>query len=241
VFFAVGFETTAPANATAVRQAARRGIENFCVLASHVLVPPAMRAVLEAPGNRVQAFLGAGHVAAVTGYEEYEPLARRYGVPIVMTGFEPLDLLDGIYRCVSMLEAGRVGVENQYERVVRREGNAAAMRPVEEVFEVTDRNWRGIGVIRASGLRLRREFEKFDAERRFPATAERAAEPNGCISGMILQGLKKPHECPEFGKGCTPLSPLGATMVSSEGACAAYYHYGRRCEPADAAAAATKE
>jgi len=227
VFFAVGFETTAPANAMAVWQAKRRGIRNFAVLVSHVLVPPAMRAVLASPGNRVQGFLGAGHVSSVMGYEEYEPLAERFGVPIVITGFEPLDLLEGVYRCVRMLEEGRIGVENQYVRAVQRQGNASARRLVDELFEATDRKWRGIGTIPDSGLRLTAAYREYDAETRFAVADLRAEESALCISGEILQGLKKPHECPAFGRACTPSTPLGATMVSSEGACAAYYHYGR--------------
>jgi hydrogenase expression/formation protein HypD len=227
VFFAVGFETTAPANAMAVWQAKRRGLANFAVLVSHVLVPPAMTTILSSPTNRVQGFLAAGHVCTVMGYEEYEPLAERFAVPIVVTGFEPLDLLEGVYRCVRMLEQGRGGVDNQYARAVRREGNAAARGLIGEVFEVTDRAWRGIGTIPRSGFRLAPVYADFDAERRFAVEGVRAAESSVCISGLILQGLKKPHECPAFGKTCTPESPLGATMVSSEGACAAYYNYGR--------------
>ena len=227
VFFAVGFETTAPANAMAVWQARQRGIENFAVLVSHVLVPPAMSAILSSPTNQVQGFLAAGHVCAVVGYEEYEPLAERHRIPIVVTGFEPLDLLEGIYRCVTMLEQGRIGVENQYARLVHRAGNPQAMALMEEVFEVTDRDWRGLGVIADSGLRLRAEFAHYDARRRFELQSPSVVEQTGCLSGLILQGIKKPHDCPEFGKGCTPEHPLGATMVSSEGACAAYYNYGR--------------
>ncbi|HXY35687.1 MAG TPA: hydrogenase formation protein HypD [Planctomycetaceae bacterium] len=227
VFFAVGFETTSPANAMAVKQAKRRGIKNFAVLVSHVLVPPAMRAILSSPTNRVQGFLGAGHVCAVMGYEEYEPLAAEFQIPIVVTGFEPLDLLEGVYRCVSMLEAGKVGVNNQYARAVRREGNAPARRLVEEVFKIGDRKWRGIGTIPQSGLELRPEFAEYDAETRFSVQQLQVLESDVCISGLILQGIRKPHECPAFGKTCTPERPLGATMVSSEGACAAYYNYGR--------------
>lgn len=227
VFFAVGFETTAPANAMAVWQAKRRGIENFAVLVSHVLVPPAMRAILSSPTNRVQGFLGAGHVCSVMGYEEYEPLAEEFQIPVVITGFEPLDLLEGIYRCVLMLEAGRAGVENQYARAVRREGNSGALRLLDEVFEVADRKWRGIGSIPGSGYRLARVYQEFDAERRFAVGGIEVAECPDCISGRILQGINKPRECAAFGKRCTPETPLGATMVSSEGACAAYYHYGR--------------
>ena len=227
VFFAVGFETTAPANALAVWQAKRRGLSNFAMLVSHVLVPPAMAALLAAPANRIQGFLAAGHVCAVMGYEEYEPLAERFRVPIVVTGFEPLDLLEGIYRCVGLLEAGRIGVENQYARVVSREGNRQAQALLKEVFEVTDRKWRGMGVIRHSGYRLSAAYADFDAELRFPDAAAEIPESSLCISGQILQGLKKPPQCPAFRTLCTPQSPLGATMVSSEGACAAYYHYGR--------------
>jgi hydrogenase expression/formation protein HypD len=227
VFFAVGFETTAPANAMAVKQAKRRGIKNFAVLVSHVLVPPAMRAILSSPTNRVQGFLGAGHVCAVMGYEEYEPLAAEFQIPIVVTGFEPLDLLEGVYRCVSLLEAGKVGVDNAYARAVRREGNPPARALVEEVFDIGDRKWRGIGTIPKSGLRLRPQYAEYDAETRFKVQQLEVLESDVCISGLILQGIRKPHECPAFGKTCTPERPLGATMVSSEGACAAYYNYGR--------------
>jgi hydrogenase expression/formation protein HypD len=227
VFFAVGFETTAPANAMAVAQAKKRGLKNFCVLVAHVLVPPAMSAILSTPTNRVQGFLAAGHVCTVMGYADYEPLAERFRIPVVVTGFEPLDLLEGIYRCVRLLEDGRSGVDNQYARAVRREGNPAARRVIEEVFEVGDRKWRGIGTIPQSGYRLRSEFADFDAEARFAVEAVRVEESSECISGLILQGLRKPHECPAFGGRCTPQTPLGATMVSSEGACAAYYNYGR--------------
>lgn len=227
VFFAVGFETTAPANAMAVWQARRRNLANFSMLVSHVLVPPAMTAILSSPTNRVQGFLGAGHVCSVMGYEEYFPIAERFRVPIVVTGFEPLDLLEGIYRCVVMLEEGRIGVENQYARAVRREGNPAARKLLAEVFAVVDRKWRGIGTIPQSGYRLAPEYEDFDAERRFGVAELEVAESGDCISGLILQGIRKPHQCAAFGKLCTPDRPLGATMVSSEGACAAYYHYGR--------------
>jgi hydrogenase expression/formation protein HypD len=227
VFFAVGFETTAPANAMAVRQAQRRGIDNFAVLVSHVLVPPAMSAILSSPRCRVQGFLAAGHVCSVMGYEEYEPLAERFQIPVVVTGFEPLDLLEGVYRCVGMLEEGRVGVENQYARAVRREGNPSALQVIEDVFEVTDRKWRGIGTIPDSGYRLRPEYRQYDAELRFDVDELQVLESADCISGQILQAVKKPHDCPAFGTKCTPEHPLGATMVSSEGACAAYYNYGR--------------
>ena len=227
VFFAVGFETTAPANAMAVWQAKRRGLSNFAVLVSHVLVPPAIGAILSSPRNRVQAFLAAGHVCAVMGYEEYVPLAEQYQIPIVVTGFEPLDLLEGVYRCVKMLEAGRVGVDNQYARLVRREANAPALELIREVFAVGDRKWRGIGTIPRSGFHLTTQYQEFDAERRFNLAGVDVPESAECISGLILQGLKKPHQCPAFGNRCTPEHPLGATMVSSEGACAAYHHYAR--------------
>ncbi|HVW00671.1 MAG TPA: hydrogenase formation protein HypD [Planctomycetaceae bacterium] len=227
VFFAVGFETTAPANAMAVFQARQRGIHNLGVLVSHVLVPPAMRAILSSPSNRVQGFLGAGHVCTIMGYEEYDPLSEEFDVPIVVTGFEPLDLLDGVYRCVKMLEEGRIGVENQYSRVVRREGNAGALGLLSEVFEICDRKWRGIGTIPQSGYRLTPKYAEYDAEKRFSIADLEVLESSDCISGLILQGIRKPHQCPAFGKTCTPDSPLGATMVSSEGACAAYFHYGR--------------
>jgi hydrogenase expression/formation protein HypD len=228
VFFGVGFETTAPANAMAVYQAAQQGIDNFAMLVSHVTVPPAMIAILESPTNQVQGFLAAGHVCTVMGYWQYEPLAQDYGVPIVVTGFEPLDLARGILLTVRQLEEGRARVENAYERSVTREGNPAAQKVVEQVFEPCDRKWRGIGRIPMSGYRLRPAFADFDAEQRFAAVAAiESQESDLCISGLVLQGVKKPHECPAFGKQCTPRTPLGATMVSSEGACAAYYKYGR--------------
>ena len=227
VFFAIGFETTAPANAMPVWQAKQQGIDNFSVLVSHVTVPPAMTAILESPANRVQAFLGAGHVCAVMGWTEYEPLAARYRVPIVITGFEPIDLLEGILMAVRQLEQGRAEVENQYARAVTREGNAEARRMIFRVFEPCDRAWRGIGIIPGSGYRLREEFARHDAARRFALDAIVSREPEVCIAGQVLQGAKKPHDCPAFGTACTPLTPLGATMVSGEGACAAYYNYGR--------------
>lgn len=227
VFFAVGFETTAPANAMAVWQAAREGLRNFSILVSHVLVPPAMEAILSSPDNRVQGFLAAGHVCTVMGFEEYFPLAQRFRVPIVVTGFEPLDILQGVLMCVRQLESGRAEVENQYTRCVRREGNETAQRLVAEVFRIVPRKWRGVGEIAQSGLGLREAFAEFDAERRFGVATYTAEESGECISGLILQGVKKPHECPAFGTRCTPEHPLGATMVSSEGACAAYYRYRR--------------
>jgi hydrogenase expression/formation protein HypD len=227
VFFAVGFETTAPANAMAVWQARQEGLRNFSLLVSHVLVPPALEAILQSPDNRVNGFLGPGHVCAVMGYHEYEPLSERYRVPIVITGFEPLDLLEGILMAVRQLEEGRAQVENQYARAVTREGNRPARELIERVFEVCDRNWRGVGRIPASGYRLRQEFAAYDAESLFPVGEIRTAEPAICISGQILRGVKKPHDCPAFAAQCTPERPLGATMVSAEGACAAYYRYGR--------------
>jgi hydrogenase expression/formation protein HypD len=227
VFFAVGFETTAPANAMAVFQAKAQSISNFSILVSHVLVPPAVESILSAPGNRVQAFLAAGHVCAVVGYTEYEPLAAKYHVPFVVTGFEPLDILQGIYMCVRQLEEGRAEVENQYARCVRREGNQPAQQLVRDVFTVVPRKWRGIGQIPQSGLGLRDEYTAFDAEKRFGLTDYGVEESLDCISGLVLQGMKKPFECPAFGTLCTPEHPLGATMVSGEGACAAYYRYRR--------------
>ena len=225
VFFAVGFETTAPANAMAVYQAKRQGVSNFSILVSHVLVPPAIEAILSSPTNRVQGFLAAGHVCTVMGYTEYEPIAQKYRVPIVVTGFEPLDILQGVYLCVKQLEEGRAEVENQYARSVRKEGNQAAQQLIREVFQIVHRKWRGIGAIPQSGLGLRDEYADFDAERRFDVVSHHVEEPSECISGLVLQGVKKPHECPAFGARCTPEHPLGATMVSSEGACAAYYRY----------------
>lgn len=227
VFFAVGFETTAPANAMAVFQARLRGILNFTILVSHVLVPPAMEAILSSPINRVQGFLAAGHVCTVMGYTEYEPIASRYHVPIVVTGFEPLDILQGVYMCVRQLEEGRAEVENQYTRSVKRQGNQRAQELIREVFAIVPRKWRGVGDIPQSGLALREPYVAFDAERRFGVADYRAEESSECISGLILQGVKKPNECPAFGTTCTPEQPLGATMVSAEGACAAYYRYRR--------------
>lgn len=227
VFFAVGFETTAPANAMAAYRARELGLSNFSLLVSHVLVPPAIEAILSSPGCRIQGFLAAGHVCTVEGYEDYLPIAARHSVPIVITGFEPLDILQGIYLCVKQLEEGRAEVENQYARAVRPEGNPTARRLVREVFEVGPRKWRGIGEIPNSGLHLRESFAAFDAERKFSLAAGDVAEPSQCISGLVLQGARKPHECAAFASVCTPEHPLGATMVSSEGACAAYYRYKR--------------
>jgi hydrogenase expression/formation protein HypD len=226
VFFAVGFETTAPATALAAAQARRLGLRNFSLLVAHVLVPPALEAVLTTPGNRVQAFLAAGHVCTVTGYEEYHPLASRYRVPIVVTGFEPVDLLDGLLRAVRQLESGRHEVENQYARAVREAGNPAARALVAEVYEPCAREWRGLGVIPRSGLRLREPFAGLDAERRFDVTLPEPC-PTPCRAGEVLTGRLRPTDCPEFGTGCTPDRPLGAPMVSAEGACAAYWHHRR--------------
>ena len=228
VFFAVGFETTAPANAMAAWQADHDGVENFSLLVSHVLVPPAMEALLSSDNRVVQGFLAAGHVCTIMGFEEYVPIAEKHKVAIVVTGFEPLDLLEGIHMVVSQLEEGRHEVENQYTRAVRQEGNRSAQKTMAEVFEVCPRQWRGLGEIPASGFQLRARFQKYDANRRFPFSGEPAQESPECISGLILQGIKKPRECPAFAVKCTPENPLGAPMVSSEGACAAYYHYGRR-------------
>ncbi len=227
VFFGIGFETTAPANAMAVVQAERLGLNNFSMLVSHVLVPPAISAIMESPRNRVQAFLAAGHVCSVMGTWQYGPLVERYRVPIVVTGFEPLDILEGIRRAVTQLETGRAELENAYPRAVRPEGNQPARAMLDQIFEVTDRTWRGIGMIPQSGWRLRERYRRFDAEVRFDVGHINTAESPLCRSGEVLQGLLKPNQCPAFGKQCTPRTPLGATMVSSEGACAAYYQYGR--------------
>lgn len=227
VFFAVGFETTAPNNAMAVWQAHREGLKNFSILVSHVLVPPAMKALLSSSKNRVQGYLAAGHVCTVMGWEEYEPIAAQYHVPIVVTGFEPVDILEGVLMAVQQLERGAARVENQYTRVVRREGNRPAQDLIQRVFEIANRKWRGIGEIPSSGLRLRPEFRSYDAEVIFDLGEIRVEEPAECISGLVLQGLKKPNECSAFGTKCTPQTPLGATMVSAEGACAAYYAYSR--------------
>ncbi|MEV7977006.1 hydrogenase formation protein HypD [Streptomyces sp. NPDC086519] len=232
VFFAIGFETTAPANAMAVHQARRLGLTNFTLLVSHVRVPPAIEAIMAAPTCRVQGFLAAGHVCSVMGMAEYPELAERHRVPVVVTGFEPLDILEGIRRTVGQLERGEHRVENAYARAVRPDGNPAAIRMIEEVFEVTDRSWRGIGRIPGSGWRLNEAYRAFDAEHRFDVTGIRTEEPAECRAGEVLQGLIKPTDCAAFGTTCTPRTPLGATMVSSEGACAAYHLYRRMSEPA---------
>jgi len=234
VFFGVGFETTAPANAMALRTAKRERVANFSMLVSHVLVPPAIAWIAQAPGNRVQAFLGPGHVCAVVGWREYESLSARYRVPIVVTGFEPVDLLEGIRRTVLLLERGRAGVENAYGRAVARDGNPAARAMIDEVFEVVDRKWRGVGTIPKSGYRIAHEYRAHDAEKIFEVDAIATREAPACISGLVLRGLKRPCDCPAFGRQCTPETPLGATMVSGEGACAAYYQHGRRPEAATA-------
>ncbi len=231
VFFGIGFETTAPANAMAVVQAKAQGIKNFAMLVSHVTVPPAICALMESPDVRVDAFLAAGHVCTVMGYWEYEPLAKKYNVPVVVMAFEPVDIARAILMCVKQLEEGRAEVENAYARSVRREGNAPAQRVINEVFEPCDRPWRGIGVIPQSGYKFREAYAEFDAELRFPEVQTIATQESTlCMSGLVLQGLKKPNQCPAFGKECTPQTPLGATMVSSEGACAAYFRYGRFAE-----------
>lgn len=227
VFFAIGFETTAPANAMAVLQAKNKNVKNFSVLVSHVRVPPAMEAILGSKTNRVQAFLAAGHVCAVMGFHEYPPIAEKYRVPIVVTGFEPIDLLNGLLAAVKQLEAGQAVAENQYQRAVKFEGNASAQATIRKVLVPVDRKWRGIGVIPQSGWGLSPDFQEFDAEKRFNVENIFTQESPHCIAGEILQGLKKPMQCPMFGKGCTPQSPLGAPMVSAEGACAAYYKYHR--------------
>ena len=227
VFFGIGFETTAPANAMAVAQAKRLGLKNFSMLVSHVLVPPAIEAIMTSPSSRVQAFLAAGHVCSVMGYWQYKPLVSRFNTPIVVTGFEPLDVLEGIRRAMVQLENSDARLDNAYERAVTFEGNRPAQQILSDVFEVTDRRWRGIGMIPQSGWKLRKEYSEFDAELRFSVSDIHTEESPLCRSGEVLQGLLKPNQCPAFGKECTPQNPLGATMVSSEGACAAYYRYGR--------------
>ena len=230
VFFAIGFETTAPANAMLAWRAKQERVPNLSLLVSHVLVPPALRAILESPQNRVQGFLGPGHVCAVMGYEEYEPISERFRVPVVVSGFEPLDILQGTLMTIRQLETARAEVENQYSRVLNRKGNLVAQNLVSQVFETGDRNWRGIGNIPMSGYHLRSEFCEYDAEKLFDVAMIATREPEICISGQILRGIKKPKDCPAFGTLCTPQRPLGATMVSAEGACAAYYAYGRHLQ-----------
>jgi hydrogenase expression/formation protein HypD len=225
VFFGVGFETTAPATAMTVYQAAQLGIKNFSILVSHVLVPPAMEALLSSPEAQVQGFLLAGHVCTVMGYTQYEAIAQKYHIPLIVTGFEPVDVLQGIYMCIKQLEENRAEVENQYSRSVTKEGNKNAQKLITEVFKIVNRNWRGIGEIPESGLGLQEKYIKFDASHKFNLTINKAEHNLECISGLILQGIKKPHECSAFGNNCTPEHPLGAPMVSSEGACAAYHRY----------------
>ncbi|MDX2302460.1 MAG: hydrogenase formation protein HypD [Microscillaceae bacterium] len=225
VFFAVGFETTAPANALSVLHAQREGLKNYSILTSHVLVPPAMEAVIQDEEAAIQGFLAAGHVCTIMGVAEYEPIVSRYKIPMVVTGFEPVDLLQGIYMTVRQLEEGRSELENQYSRVVKPEGNPEAQKIIGQVFQVCDREWRGIGTIPGSGYELRPEYAAFDAHIKFEVKLPKAEESPDCIAGLVLKGIKKPFECNQFGKKCTPTSPLGAPMVSSEGACAAYYHF----------------
>ncbi len=234
VFFAIGFETTAPANAMLAWRAHEEQVNNLSLLVSHVLVPPALEAILSASGNRVQGFLGPGHVCAVMGYSEYDPISARHHVPIVITGFEPIDILEGTLMTLKQLEEGRATVENQYSRVLNRKGNLPAQQLISKVFEVGERKWRGIGSIPMSGYRLRDEFFHHDAEKLFDVAEIATMEPEICISGEILAALKKPHDCLAFGTLCTPQHPLGATMVSAEGACAAYYAYGRHLNPQNA-------
>lgn len=230
VFFAIGFETTAPANAMLVARARQDGIRNVSILVSHVLVPPSIAAILQSPQNRVQGFLGPGHVCAIMGYREYEPMSARFKVPIVITGFEPLDILRGTLMTIRQLEEGRAEVENEYSRILNRDGNRPAQKLVASVFEIADRKWRGVGTIPKSGYKLRWEYREHDAEKIFDVKEIDTREPDICISGRILRGIKKPHDCPAFGTLCTPQHPLGATMVSAEGACAAYYAYGRHLQ-----------
>jgi hydrogenase expression/formation protein HypD len=225
VFFAVGFETTAPANALSVVHAAQQQVNNYSILASHVLVPPAMEAILADPDNRINAFLAAGHVCTIMGMDEYYPVAEKYKTPIVVTGFEPVDLLQGILMAVKQLEQGRYEVENQYSRAVSRTGNRMAQQTLQDVFEVSDRSWRGLGTIPASGYEVNQQYRQFNAREKFALGEITDKENKECISGEIMKGLKKPFQCPHFGKGCTPEHPIGAPMVSSEGACAAYYHF----------------
>lgn len=230
VFFAVGFETTAPANALSVLHAQRAGVSNYSILTSHVLVPPAIEAVMNDEDSNIQGFLAAGHVCTIMGIGEYFPLTERYKIPVVVTGFEPVDLAQGILMVVRQLEKGEYRLENQYSRVVRPEGNPEAQKVIEQVFETGDREWRGIGNIPMSGYEIRTQFSAFDANRKFDVNIEKVSESPDCIAGLVLKGIKKPQECPQFGKKCTPQSPLGAPMVSSEGACAAYYHFSQAME-----------
>jgi len=231
VFFAVGFETTAPPNALSVILAEKSGVANYSMLVSHVLVPPAMEAILSDEENSIHGFLGAGHVCTVMGYREYHTVAEKYGVPIVVTGFEPVDLLQGILMVIKQLEAGECRVENQYSRVVKEGGNPHAIATIDQVFTVADREWRGLGCIPHSGYEINKHYRRYDATARFDLSPEEGKESPLCMAGAILKGLKKPYDCPAFGQQCTPLKPLGAPMVSTEGACAAYYHYSQQNEP----------
>ncbi len=230
VFFAVGFETTAPANALSVVHAHQLGVKNYSILASHVLVPPVIEAVMNDEEAQIQGFLGAGHVCTIMGIEEYFPLVEQFKIPIVITGFEPVDLLQGILMTVRQLEEGRYFLDNQYTRVVKPEGNPEARKVIGQVFEIADREWRGIGTIPMSGYEVREEFAAYDANKKFSVNIEKVEESTECIAGLVLKGIKKPKECPQFGKKCTPQTPLGAPMVSSEGACAAYYHFAKAME-----------
>lgn len=230
VFFAVGFETTAPANAMSVIQAKQMGVKNYSILTSHVLVPPAIEAVMNDEDSLIHGFLAAGHVCTIMGISEYGPLVEKYKIPIVVTGFEPVDLLQGIYMTVKQLESGKFTLENQYSRVVQPKGNVKAIEMINEVFNVQDRVWRGIGPIPDSGYEVKDEYEAYNANIKFNVQIEEAEENKSCIAGQVLKGIKKPFECPEFGKKCKPEFPLGAPMVSSEGACAAYYHFNRATE-----------
>lgn len=227
VFFAVGFETTAPANALSVIIAKQSNLTNYSILASHVLVPPAMEAVMNDKESNIKAFLAAGHVCTIMGIEEYYPLVKKYKVPMVVTGFEPVDLLQGILMVVKQWEKGEAKLENQYSRIVKTEGNKNAQTAIHEVFEIRDREWRGIGTIPESGYEVRPQFAAYDANTKFDVQIDKVSESEECIAGQVLKGIKKPHQCPQFGKKCSPEAPLGAPMVSSEGACAAYYHFNR--------------
>ncbi|MEJ5166659.1 MAG: hydrogenase formation protein HypD [Thermoanaerobaculia bacterium] len=225
VFFGIGFETTAPGNALSILKAKKENIKNFSVLSSMVRVPPALKLLLSSPYVKINGFLAAGHVCTVMGYEEYIPISLRYNVPIVVTGFEPFDLLYGIFLCVKLLEEGKAEVQNAYKRSVKKEGNLEAKKVMKEVYEIVDRKWRGIGIVPEGGFAIKKEYSEFDAEKKFNLKDFRKEEKTKCISGLVLQGIKKPSECPLFGNPCTPENPLGATMVSSEGACQAYYLY----------------
>lgn len=230
VFFAVGFETTAPANALSVVHAERQKLKNYSILASHVLVPPAMEAVINDPLAKIDGFLAAGHVCTIMGIHQYYPLVSKHRLPIIVTGFEPVDLLQGVYMCLKQLEEGQAKLENQYARVVQSDGNPKAVEVIERIFKISDREWRGIGVIPQSGYTIREKYKAYDADHKFNIRIKKVEENKSCIAGQVLKGIKKPYDCPEFGKNCTPQNPLGAPMVSSEGACAAYYHFSKAME-----------